>query len=161
MKKNIKVDNKQSEEQSICQGQIDDLTNRWKRALADYQNLQRRYESEKTDFIQFANSSLVLKLLGIFGHLEIAAENVKDRGLSLVVAEFKRILSEEGVTEILCQGEKFDPQLMEAVDVVNGPEDGRIAEVINKGYLLKGKLLLPAKVKVFEAPTTKAVGESQ
>lgn len=128
----------------------EELTNRWKRALADYQNLQKRYEREREDFVQFANANLILKLLGVLGHLEKAAAQFGNQGLDLVVSEFKRILNEEGVEEIKCQEEKFDPCFMEAVDTVGGREENKIAEVINKGYLLKGKVLLPAKVKVFK-----------
>ncbi len=130
--------------------QIEDLTNRWKRALADYQNLEKRYEKEKADFVQFANANLILKLLGVLGHLERAVEHIKDDGLNLVIAEFKRVLNSEGLEEIKCQEEEFNPVLMEAVEVVSGKEENKVAEVIAKGYLLKGKVILPAKVKVYK-----------
>lgn len=138
-------------EAQFLQSQVEELENRWKRALADYQNLEKRYEREKHDFIQFANSALILKLLGVLNHLEKAARNLKDKGLDLVVGEFRRILTDEGVEEIKCLGERFDPQLMEAVEVVQGGEDDKVAGVINKGYFLKGKLLLPARVKVYKS----------
>jgi len=129
---------------------IKDLELKWKRALADYQNLQKRYERERTDFIQFANSNLILRLIEVLNHLEKAAESLKDKGLDLVVTEFKRILTEEGLEEIKSQGEKFDPNFMEAVEVVEGKNEEKVAEVVSKGYLLNGKVLLPAKVKVFK-----------
>ena len=135
---------------SRYQEQIEDLTNRWKRALADYQNLEKRYEREKADFVAFANANLILRLLTILGHLEKAASVLKDKGLDLVVTEFKRVLEEEGVEEIKALGEQFNPQLMEAIETVEGEEENRVAEEVYKGYLLKGKLLLPAKVKVFK-----------
>jgi len=128
--------------------QIEDLTNRWKRALADYQNLEKRYEKEKSDFIQFANANLILKLLMVLAHLEEAVKNLKDKGLEMTVNEFKRVLGEEGVEEIKCLGENFNPELMEALEVVDGKEDNKVVEVFKKGYLLKGKVLVPAKVKV-------------
>ncbi len=131
-----------------AKSEIEDLTNRWKRALADYQNLEKRYEKERSDFVQFANANLILKLLGILGHLERAAEHVKDDGLNLVITEFKRVLIGEGLEEIKCLGEDFNPNLMEAVEVIEGKEGNKVAEVISKGYLLKGKVLLAAKVKV-------------
>lgn len=133
------------------QGQIEDLTNRWKRALADYQNLEKRYEREREDFVAFASANLILKLVGILGHLEKATANLKDKGLEIIVGEFKRVLSEEGLEEIEAEGKEFSPELMEAVDVVLGKDENKVGEVISKGYLLKGKLLLPAKVKVFQA----------
>lgn len=126
------------------------LTDSWKRALADYQNLQKRYDREKADFIQFTNSNLILRLIEVLNHLEKAAENLKDKGLDIIVTEFKKVLTEDGLEEIKSQGEKFDPNFMEAVEVVEGEDEGKVAEVVNKGYLLKGKVLLPAKVKVFK-----------
>lgn len=129
---------------------IEELTNNWKRALADYQNLERRYEKERADFVAFANANLILRLVGVLNHLEKATENLKDAGLNLVTAELKKVLAKEGLEEIKTQGEKFDPNSMEAVEVVGGKEEGRIAEVVDKGYLFKGKVLLPVKVKVFK-----------
>ncbi len=131
--------------------EIDDLTNRWKRALADYQNLEKRYEKEKSDFVQFANANLILKILGVLEHLEKAAAHLKDPGLDLVISEFKRVLATEGIEEIKSLGEKFNPDLMEAVGVVRGSPPEAVAEVVNKGYLLKEKVLIPAKVKVYQS----------
>lgn len=130
--------------------EIGTLTESWKRALADYQNLQKRYDREKADFVQFANASLILRLIEVLNHLEKAAENLKDKGLDIIVTEFKKVLTEDGLEEIKSQGEKFDPNFMEAVEVVEGEDEGKVAEVVNKGYLLNGKVLLPAKVKVFK-----------
>ncbi len=130
---------------------ISELTEKWKRALADYQNLEKRFEREKADFVRYSNSSLILKFLAVFCHLEKASELSTDQGLKLIVSEFKKIFSEEGVSEIKCEGLVFNPEMMEAVDAVEGKEEdeGKIAEVVNKGYLLKEKLLLPAMVKVY------------
>lgn len=133
-----------------AKSEIEDLTNRWKRALADYQNLEKRYEKERSDFVQFANANLILKLLGILGHLERAADHLKDDGLNLVIAEFKRVLTGEGLEEIKCLGEDFNPNLMEVVEAVKDGQENKVAEVLSKGYLLKGKVLLPAKVKVYQ-----------
>jgi len=126
------------------------LTESWKRALADYQNLQKRYDRERADFVQFASAGLILRLIEVLNHLEKAAENLKDKGLDIIVTEFKKVLTENGLEEIKSQGEKFDPNFMEAVEVVEGKDEGKVAEVVSKGYLLNGKVLLPAKVKVFK-----------
>lgn len=133
----------------LLKKEVETLTNNWKRALADYQNLEKRHEKEKADFVQFANSSLILRLVGILNHLEKAAENLKDKGLDLVIAEFKKLLGEEGVEEVKSIGEEFSPNCMKAVEMVEGGREGIVAEVINKGYFLKGRILLPAEVKVF------------
>lgn len=131
----------------ILKKEIETLTNSWKRALADYQNLQKRYEKEKADFIQFANAGLILKLLAVLDHLERVQTYLEDDGLDLAIREFKKVLIEEGLDEIEVVDKEFNPEEMEAVETVEG-EEGKVAEVLCKGYQLKGKVIRPSKVKV-------------
>jgi len=128
--------------------QIEDLTGRWKRALADYQNLEKRQLREKEEFVQYAAGSLTKKFLSVLDHLEKAQEHLKDAGLDLAVKEFKRVLEEEGIAEIEVLGKEFDPMEMEAVEMIEGEEDNKVAAVITKGYRLKNKVIRPAKDKV-------------
>ena len=127
---------------------IEELTNNWKRALADYQNLARRYEIEKADFVTYANTNLILKLLVALDHLERAQEYLKDSGLDLAIKQLKTVLAEEGLEEIKALGESFNPEEMEAMEVVEEVESGKVVEVIVKGYRLKEKIIRVAKVKV-------------
>ena len=127
---------------------IEELSNNWKRALADYQNLEKRHEREKAEFVQFANSSLILKLLSVLDNLERAQEHLKDNGLELAIGEFKRVLAEDGLEEIEVSGKEFNPAEMEAVETVEGEEDNKVVEAVYKGYRLKDRLVRPAKVKV-------------
>lgn len=131
--------------------EIEELTNLWKRALADYQNLQKRQEREKADFVQYANANLILKLLAALDHLEKVQTYLKDDGLDLAIKELKKVLAEEGLAEIEALGKGFNPQEMEAVGVAEGGKDGQAAEVVCKGYRLKGRVVRPAKVKVAKA----------
>ena len=126
---------------------IKDLENKWKRALADYANLEKRIIREKEHFIQFSNAQLWEKLLPIVDDLELCERHLKDEGLSLTLTKLKEILKSEGITEIKAQGENFNPQLMEAAEIVVGPKN-RVVEVVNKGYLLNNKVLRTAKVNV-------------
>lgn len=128
--------------------EVEAMTNQWKRALADYQNLEKRYCQEKAEFVQFANTGLILKLLSVLDHLERAQEHLKDNGLELAIKEFDRVLTEEGLEEIEVLGQEFNPAEMEAVATVAGEENNKAVEVVSKGYRLKGKVIRPAKVKV-------------
>ncbi|GAG39247.1 unnamed protein product, partial [marine sediment metagenome] len=65
--------------------QIKDLTDKWKRALADYANLEKRTAGEKQDFIKFSNAVLLDKLLSVLDDLERAEHHLKDKGLTLAV----------------------------------------------------------------------------
>lgn len=127
--------------------EIANLTNKWKRALADYRNLEKRTLEEKKEFAQFANASLLDKLLPVLDGLDKCQSHLEDRGLGLILGQLKKALSSEGLEEIRAKEENFDPQLMDAVEMVEG-EKNKVVEVILKGYKLNDKILRPAKVKV-------------
>jgi molecular chaperone GrpE len=140
-----------AEETEKLKAQVEELTNHWKRALADYQNLERRFNQEKTEFVQYANTSLILRLLSVLDHLERAQAHLKDEGLELALKEFRRVLAEEGLSEIEVVGKEFDPQAMEAVEIVPGEKDHEVVAVLAKGYCLKEKVIRPAKVKISQS----------
>lgn len=124
-----------------------EVENKWKRTLADYENLVKRTEREKASFVKFANSRLLGKLLGVLDDLERCQNHVGDQGLNLGVEKFNQVLESEGVKEIKVLGEPFDPAVMEAIEMVAGPQD-KVIEVVAKGYQLDNMILRPAKVKV-------------
>ena len=130
--------------------QIAELTHKWKLAVADYQNLQRRISEQQQGFIKFANAALISQLLSVVDDLERAKEHLKDEGLQLVVNRFKDVLKAEGVTEIEAAGKQFDPNLMEGAERI-ADKDNFVVKVIMPGYSLNGKVLRPAKVIVGKA----------
>ncbi len=127
------------------------LEDKYKRALADYQNLQKRVQEEKVEWIKTANGNLIIQLLPAMDHLETALKGAKEKGeqspwlqgVEMTVAELRRVLEEEGLHPV--QVEKFDPNLHEVVEATEGPE-GAIEDVFQMGYTLNGKLLRTAKV---------------
>jgi len=129
------------------QRQLNQLEENWKRALADYRNLEKRIAQEKKEFVKFATATLLDKLLSIYDNLVAASQHLKDKGLKMIVRQFWAVLQSEGVTEIKAQDQPFDPQTMDCVELVKGPKD-RVVEVVLKGYTLNGRVLRPAKVKV-------------
>ncbi|MCX6726179.1 MAG: nucleotide exchange factor GrpE [Candidatus Shapirobacteria bacterium] len=132
---------------SVSEKKILDLEGKWKRALADYANLEKRIDNEKQYFVKFCNAQLLEKLLLIVDDLERCEKHLQDQGLSLTLNKLKEVLKNEGLEEIKAQGEEFDPQTMEAIEIVEGPEN-KIIEVVNKGYHLGDRVLRIAKVKV-------------
>lgn len=135
------------EEIEALKEEIKDYEGRWKRALADYQNLERRVGQEKEAIVQFANKILIQKFLGVFDHLEKAQEHLNDKGLVLVIKQFSDLFKEFGVKEIEVLNKEFDPNVAECVDIIEGDE-GKVLSVYQKGYLLHDKVLRPAKVTV-------------
>ena len=109
--------------------ELDLLKNQLARALADYDNLSKRVEREKEDLQKLISLRLILRLLSVLDNLESAQEHLQDQGLAMSIGEFKKILSEEGLTEIRPKiGEAFDHETMEAIEVVKGASDNKIAE---------------------------------
>ncbi|MFC1627290.1 nucleotide exchange factor GrpE [Patescibacteria group bacterium] len=118
-----------------------------KRALADYQNLKKRVESEKHDFIKFATASVLDKFLSVLDDLERAQTHLKDDGLKLTIDQFKSVLKTEGVEELDVLNKPFDPASADCAEIIAGKKNINL-QVIQKGYSLHGKILRPAKVKV-------------
>jgi len=126
---------------------IIDLENKWKRALADYDNLRKRVEKEREDFIKFSSAQLLDKLLPVLDSLEKCGERLEGKGLRLLKEQFRKILESEGLKEIEAEGKIFDPLTMDAVEMGPG-EKNKVVGVIMKGYELNGRVLRPAKVRV-------------
>ncbi len=158
---------KQNEKEKKEQKPVDvDYEEKWKRALADYRNLQKRVAKEQENFALFSNRELILKLLPVLDDLEEAARNSEDEGYEKILNKLKEVLRDEGLEEIKVQkGDEFDPRFMECVDVVNvpvqkektekstpseAPKERRkvVNKVVRKGYNMKGELLRPARIVV-------------
>ena len=123
------------------------LENQLKRALADYQNLEKRIAEEKISWIKAANKDLLLKLLPGLDSLILAEKHTQDEGVKLSIKHFLDILELDGVKKIETVGKDFDPNFMEAVSTTQG-EDGKIIEEVRTGYTLFDQVLRPAQVVV-------------
>jgi len=128
----------------------DDLKNQLARALADYDNLVKRVERDRETIEKVVSLRIVLKLLSVLDNLENAQKHLKDEGLAITIGEFQKVLSEEGLNEIRPGvGEEFNPELMEAIEVIHGERDNMIGEVTLVGWKFEdGTVVRPAKVKV-------------
>jgi len=142
-------DKPQSENEKIkhLEGRIQELENNWKRAVADYRNLERRTAEEQVAFASFANQILLRELLPVLDALESAVDHLKDEGLGLAVTKFKNILGDFNVREIDVAEKIFDATIMEAIETVDG-EENKVVAVTEKGYMIGDRILRPARVKV-------------
>ena len=123
------------------------LENQYKRALADYQNLEKRIAEEKISWLRIANKNLLLKLLPGLDSLLLAEKHTHDDGVKISIKHFLDILENEGVKKIETIGKDFDPNLMEAIGTAEG-EDGKVVEEARIGYMLFDQVLRPAQVIV-------------
>jgi molecular chaperone GrpE len=117
------------------------------RQQADFDNYRKRMEKEKQEIVSNANANLISEILPTLDHFELALKHNKDKGVEMIYDELNEILKNNGVKIINTKG-TFNPRLHEAVVKVDGEEDGKILEEIQKGYLLNEKLLRASKVKV-------------
>ncbi|MDO8639400.1 MAG: nucleotide exchange factor GrpE [bacterium] len=149
----MKKDDKKQEEEKDSK-KIEELSkkaqeceDKYKRALADYQNLEKRSAEERKEWIRIANKELILRLLPVLDTLMMASGHVKDEGLVLSIKQFLGILEREGAEIIETIGKEFNPELMEAVEILEG-EEGKVLGETRVGFTLNGKVLRPALVKV-------------
>jgi len=129
------------------QKEIEEYKAKYARALADYQNLEKRSQEERSEWIKIAGKQILLHMLPIFDTLVLASKHSKDQNLLVSIAQFQDALKDEGVTRIETKGKKFDPSIMEAIQVVDG-EEGKVIEEIRAGFMLHDKLLRAAEVTV-------------
>ena len=157
----------QFEELKALAAKADENWERLVRTTADFDNFKKRVAREKTEAIQFANSSLLQKLLPVMDSFEMALsalQNTKDAkssslqaGIMMVQSQLKNILAESGLEEIDATGKPFDPTQHEAVsqqETADVPE-GQVVQQMRKGYKLRERLLRPASVVVAIKPGAK------
>lgn len=129
------------------QQKLGEWENKYKRALADYQNLEKRAAQERSEWIKIANKELILRLLPVLDTLILAQSHVQDEGLRLSIKQFLDVLKNNGAERIETQGHEFDPKVMECVDTAQG-EENRVLSEIRAGFTLHGEVVRPAQVKV-------------
>lgn len=130
--------------------ELESLKGMLARALADYDNLSKRVERERREMGKIASVGVTIRLLPVLDNLESAQEHLKDQGLAISIGEFKKVLNEDGLTEIRPKiGDEFNHETMEAIEVVPGAKDNIIAEVVLVGWKYNdGTIVRHAKVKV-------------
>lgn len=134
------------------EGKLELAQQKHQRALADYQNLVRRTQQEKVAWAQLAHRELVEELLQPLEHLSMAAEQLSDSGLDMVISQLWQKLEAQGLKEIDALGKSFDIELMEAVEQQADQADTGtkqelvVTKVVRRGYTLNNHVLQHAKV---------------
>lgn len=137
-----------------------DMKNKYMYAMAEAENIRKRTAKEKTDSIKRANKGLLLSLLTFMDNFERALKageqdsNVQGseyyKGIELIHKQFIDFMHDNGVTEIESLNEEFDPNVHEALTMIEVPDidKEKVVEVYAKGYKLNDELLRTAKVVV-------------
>lgn len=135
--------------------EVQELTNQLLRLQADFINFKNRVEKDKEKIYTYAAEEIVTQLLPVLDNFERALESVEEedsfyQGVKMIYDQILKVLNGNGLKEIKCLGERFDPNFHHAVfaEEVEDKEEGTILEVLQKGYLLNDKVIRPSMVKV-------------
>ncbi len=138
--------------------QLEEEKDRCLRLNAEFENLRKRTQREKEEFVKYANEKLIIELVEIMESFERGLEtsresNNKDKliqGMELVYKQLKNVLEKNGLVPIKALGEKFDPYKHEAV--MQTPSDDNeediVLEEFARGYMLNDKVIRYSKVRV-------------
>lgn len=132
------------------QEKVEDADNKYKRALADYQNLEKRVRDEKSEWIKMANRELLLRMLPVLDTLQLAKQHSEDKALAVTAQQFLDVLRQEGIEKIQTEGKQFDPHLMEAISTMAGDEN-KVLQEVRAGYKIGDRVLRVAQVIVGSA----------
>lgn len=121
----------------------------WKRAVADYHNLQKQQEKERSVLVEILTGQVLNSFLPLYDSLYEAQRQDASGGIKVLITQFLTILKGFGFELLLAEGQEFNPEWHEAVEVVIGREDNKVVEVLRDGFIREdGLCLRPARVKV-------------
>lgn len=135
-----------------AEGKAKEYLDGWQRAQAEFVNVRKRDEEAKQEFLKFANADLVYQLIPVLDSLELSLPH-GNKELEAIYKQLLSILKSNGFEESNPLGEQFDPRLHESIGIVDTQkkdEDHKILEVAQKGYILHGRIVRPAKVRIGE-----------
>jgi molecular chaperone GrpE len=137
---------------------VDEHQQRTLRTQADFDNFRKRTQKEKEELASYASMKLVTQLLPVIDNFERAISASKEsgdfesfsKGVDMIFRQLGQLLEQEGVKPIEAVGHPFNPEVHQAVMQVESDEheEGIVVEELQKGYLMKEKVLRPAMVKV-------------
>jgi molecular chaperone GrpE len=136
----------------------EEYLSRLKYLQADFENLKKRYDRQITEVKSYCTESLVVQLLDVVDELELAIKSARSsanvetliQGVEMTLKKLRKILEQEGVFPIECEGKVFDPSRHNAVAAVerDDVEGCVVVEEVRKGYIMKSKVIRPSIVKV-------------
>lgn len=157
-------DNASSDEEdplNLARKALEEMNDKYLRLYSEFDNYRKRTIKERAELLDTATSGLITQLLPILDDFERAIDSFSNKndqidssvkeGVELIYQKFKKTLEQKGLKPIDPVGEMFNTDVHEAVTNIPAPSDdmkGKVIEVIEKGYLLNGKVLRFAKVAV-------------
>ncbi len=142
-----------------CREEKEEYLMGWQRAKADFINFKKESEGLMVDFRKWANENLIEEILPILDNFYRAESHLPDmklrkvdwvKGIIQIKSQLEEFLKKQGLEEIKTLGEEFNPEFHEAVEEIKkeGEKSGKIIKEVQKGYLLQGKVIRSAKVRI-------------
>lgn len=137
-------------------GDIQEKKDRLLRLQADFDNFRRRSAKEREEISAIVTQNFCKDMLPLLDNFERAmAAETKDveafqKGVEMIFTQFQEVLKKNGLEQIEAVGQKFDPNFHQAVMRVEDPEkeDDTVAQELQKGYMVKGRVIRPSMVQV-------------
>jgi molecular chaperone GrpE len=150
------------DEDERLQADLDRFRDLALRSQADFENYKKRAAREKEEAIKYANSALLEKLIAIVDNFELGLEAARGEGkdspvfsgMSMVLKQLMDFLADQGLQAIDATGQKFDPNLHEAIahEPSGKVSEGIVIRQSRRGYRMKDRLLRPSSVVVSSGP---------
>ena len=150
---------KLEEEVEKLNADLDESKDKYLRLFAEFDNYKKRSIKEKLDFMKTASQETINAMLPVVDDFDRAKKSAEDEasveqfseGVNMVYNKLKNTLKNLGLEEMVSTGEVFDPELHAAITEIPAPSEdmkGKIIDTVEKGYLLKDKIIRHAKVVV-------------
>lgn len=124
----------------------------WQRAQADFVNIRKRDEEAKKEFTKFVSEKLISELIPVLDSFELSLPH-GNKELEVIYKQLLSVLKSNGLEESNPVGMGFDPRQHESIGALPAEkeeDDHKVLEVVQKGYIIDGKIIRPAKVKIGE-----------
>lgn len=159
VEESTKEENTSAEDEAInaLEKEKDEFYQRMIRVQAEFDNFKKRSQKERAADLKYKSEELISELLPALDNFERALEVEVTKetkgiidGITMVYNQIESALESQGVEVIKAKGEEFDPNLHHAVMQVeeDGVESNKVVEELQKGYMLKDKVIRAAMVKV-------------
>ncbi len=145
---------KLEEELKKCEQEKKEYLDGWQRAKADFINYKNEEGKRLEDLGKFITTGLIHDILPVLDSFDLAFQYAMppemERGVLLIRSQFEDVLKKRGLEEIATvKGDQFNPEKHESIgEVTSDIPSGMIAEVVQKGYILRGRTIRPARVRL-------------
>lgn len=150
------------DEAQALRSELEKLKNEMLRQRADFDNARKRIEKQKREEVKYSSLPLILDLLTVIDHLELALNYAPEddplrQGVNMALTDMEKVLKSYHLEKIESQGKKFDPSLHEALSITHDSEkeDNVIIVEQRAGYKLFDRVVRPSRVVVNRHPAVK------